>query len=1152
MAFVRLLLTSQRLQSYKNALIEEKQEAIKYETTKRRRFKFAYVGIKIQQRLKQLRRRIGYCCCCKKFCFNLKHSGSVQNYVFKSIVGFFGGLFLTYILFMFFIFQLNLTFSTATIICSILGCILVNGLAFSSKVRCVVLLTLPHFFSERGRQLLVAYALILVVSGPVKNILNNLGILSESLACGQEQLKSIVRQIVEVIKKPFYALKDAIKKVIETVKKIIKKIKEILIKIKRIVMAILRVIKAAFMFLAKIINICNKELGTPFERCSRVFDNAIADCNAKLGSFFSWMCSITYIVKSVCYLVKIFDFVCMIVDFFKDSIIGVVVRKIKGFIRHIRTMFYVRIRFSHSYHFESKASKSISVISKEILEEIRERTRVLSTVFNFFSSTASLFFIFMIVKVIIYRYRFLTSDSFDNKFITKDFFKIDMKRAKINRETVLPLNSRERKIYVNIKSTKLTDVEKKKLKKAVTTLATINMKAAIYIGIDYCLYWILNLISYYGRFQSKVQAPNIPTPHISGKGLLADLLRSIVLAFQPMGLQIEVDTVPCLPTPLPPDLDRYIQIATLLMLCWLLTLFEPYGLRFRTFIMCYYHPLRGKQRAIWLYNNILRKRTSFLKFARRQLRRTVLSDKTVEKVKISEFLAANFRCFTMCLDKQQLACLLCGKIFRENDTEKPIRCQTPNCPGLYCEECFADLRNLCTVCLSPIDYGDLSDLSEEKDSSEEEIPPIRERKIKDGKRKKTKRCISAFKICSRKRETLEEEPLLPITAQDKQKRGFFTRIFCREQKKNSAHIEDFSLYKQKSKSHVSKLSQVELNEEEEDNVEEYSSKEELEGADMEVVNLLENSDTETDSGQVTGTDTSTDYSYSYQYSKDKNGIDPLEIPSRDVEKQSIPDYASMDSFRQGIDQYKQEFTSDEENVSLVSNGNDTDVEENEELQRLLVGTDSSKISTSDGTLDNTSAQKSFTELTSTEKVEERIDIGTTISGDTMARLRQNQHIEFIGVKNTDMEKSKIKRKRKKKPKNDDSICSCLDSEDAIRYLEKPSAAVIRKSTTFTSTQRERRPNRKRRLCECRQKMCKCNISLSSDEPNSSDSFPFKSSTDLSSSLHHKREENYEEFEMKEKEERHKSTQVRQKPRKPNMLKMFMKKIRPKYKIQKEK
>ena len=34
--------------------------------------------------------------------------------------------------------------------------------------------------------------------------------------------------------------------------------------------------------------------------------------------------------------------------------------------------------------------------------------------------------------------------------------------------------------------------------------------------------------------------------------------------------------------------------------------------------------------------------------------------------------------------------------------------------AVYCNECYADLNNLCSACLNPVDYGDFSDVSEEK------------------------------------------------------------------------------------------------------------------------------------------------------------------------------------------------------------------------------------------------------------------------------------------------------------------------------------------------------------------------------------------------------------------------------------------------------
>lgn len=45
---------------------------------------------------------------------------------------------------------------------------------------------------------------------------------------------------------------------------------------------------------------------------------------------------------------------------------------------------------------------------------------------------------------------------------------------------------------------------------------------------------------------------------------MANLLKSIVKAFQPLGFQLEIDTVPCLPTPIPPDYDRYVQLGKIL------------------------------------------------------------------------------------------------------------------------------------------------------------------------------------------------------------------------------------------------------------------------------------------------------------------------------------------------------------------------------------------------------------------------------------------------------------------------------------------------------------------------------------------------------------------------------------------------------------
>lgn len=129
---------------------------------------------------------------------------------------------------------------------------------------------------------------------------------------------------------------------------VVKKIKQTLVAIKRLVLSIrksrtlprdfanpsiivtrkmhllVRVITSVFQWLGSIVNICNKKLGTPFDRCQRVFDGAVTDCKAKLGPLFEGICNLTYIVGALCYIVKPLDFICMLVSYIADTIVDAV------------------------------------------------------------------------------------------------------------------------------------------------------------------------------------------------------------------------------------------------------------------------------------------------------------------------------------------------------------------------------------------------------------------------------------------------------------------------------------------------------------------------------------------------------------------------------------------------------------------------------------------------------------------------------------------------------------------------------------------------------------------------------------------------------------------------------------------------------------
>lgn len=83
------------------------------------------------------------------------------------------------------------------------------------------------------------------------------------------------------------------------------------------------------------------------------------------------------------------------------------------------------------------------------------------------------------------------------------------------------------------------------------------------------------------------------------------------------------------------QINKCFILVILIVICWILAIGEPYGLRLRQSVMSLYHPDRSRQRTVWLYNHILRSRGGFLKFMRRQLRRKFTKDMGIEKVTLS-------------------------------------------------------------------------------------------------------------------------------------------------------------------------------------------------------------------------------------------------------------------------------------------------------------------------------------------------------------------------------------------------------------------------------------------------------------------------------------------------------------------------------------
>lgn len=86
-----------------------------------------------------------------------------------------------------------------------------------------------------------------------------------------------------------------------------------------------------------------------------------------------------------------------------------------------------------------------------------------------------------------------------------------------------------------------------------------------------------------------------------------------------------------------------------------------------------------------------------------------------ESVTFKQHIFAVIPILNRFFDNDEKVCLLCGTSESNKNNKTPhIKCPTPGCIGLFCIQCFSDLQNLCTICKAPMDYGDLSDISEER------------------------------------------------------------------------------------------------------------------------------------------------------------------------------------------------------------------------------------------------------------------------------------------------------------------------------------------------------------------------------------------------------------------------------------------------------
>ncbi|XP_065222555.1 DC-STAMP domain-containing protein 2-like [Planococcus citri] len=542
-------------------------------------------------------------------------AGTFPHFVLTAILGFIGGIILSYAYFFMSAVVLDMSTYSAFYVSAFLCIFLTIGMAFFEGVRCVVMSVLPETCTSRARAMLISIALFLLISGPGSNILFNTRQLTDTIACTQEQVGAISHNLTELYKKPIRIMKQGISYLMKSIKPVIDKLKSIVSWIKDAVLTIARIIKKVSKWLAVFKINCHTIGGIPLEICTRTIDKWLKSCE---DTFWKEVCSPIKILTWICFPFKTIATICAIKNFIKENIFDVLKAKIKDLGHFLKTIFYVKVSFHHSYNFKTNQSKSLRDVYKGVHESQKQRLQFFLGIIHFMKFVLGMYIAYVLITAFIYRYRFFYQTRYDNRHVNQFLIDLDTKRATINRQTLFPLTASEKTTYVALSSLRLTALERRSFLRGSVYLIMACLKTSFIFLIDVFLFFILDLVHnhgrisfYFGRDKSIFGA--------EGSGFFYTLYSLFNNLFNVFDIELRFDTGPCLPQAIPVDYLVYQRIAVIMGFAWVMSLMQPFALRFRNYVMSNYYPHIARRRAVWLYNHILQTRGVFSQYVRRTL-----------------------------------------------------------------------------------------------------------------------------------------------------------------------------------------------------------------------------------------------------------------------------------------------------------------------------------------------------------------------------------------------------------------------------------------------------------------------------------------------------------------------------------------------------
>ena len=350
--------------------------------------------------------------------------------------------------------------------------------------------------------------------------------------------------------------------------------------------------------------------------------------------------------------------------------------------------------------------ETFRVKMQNIIADLSLKFKTIKNVIHFFKLLATFSFIFVFINSYKYFSSFMKKLDHDNTNITQYFRHIDARRFRDDKRTLLPLKKTEKSNLNYPLELFVSAYQKPVIKLNIFIHVTFIILILVSLITDHALTDFLLILTNNTLINYKLQTVTENEFSICGNGLMSKLLQGITdeSIDNSHNSTQEFSNAVCL---FKVGQLTHSQVKTLVIQFILLNiaiLFELYVKRLNKFICALFYRKWEKKRIVWLYNDLLKKRKSFIQNCK------IKVNFKKKNHKLNSLKAKNFIAKLKEWIFNDKHCVLCESMRRDNSVEC-LKCQI-----VYCIECWLDLEEKCVGCVPDYFLYEENNLSDNEEN----------------------------------------------------------------------------------------------------------------------------------------------------------------------------------------------------------------------------------------------------------------------------------------------------------------------------------------------------------------------------------------------------------------------------------------------------